>query len=52
MFRIQKLTTDEAQVRIAADGGANCLYHAAGQHGDPCFVHFPKTRPLPRKQTY
>ncbi|KAK4156129.1 thiamine pyrophosphokinase [Chaetomidium leptoderma] len=28
---------DNAHVRIAADGGANCLYEAAGQHGDACF---------------
>ncbi|KAK4112777.1 thiamine pyrophosphokinase [Canariomyces notabilis] len=25
---------NNASVRIAADGGANCLYQAAGQHGD------------------
>ncbi|KAH6631287.1 thiamine pyrophosphokinase [Chaetomium tenue] len=28
---------ENAQVRIAADGGANALYEAAGQHGDSCF---------------
>ncbi|KAK3904503.1 thiamine pyrophosphokinase [Staphylotrichum tortipilum] len=28
---------DNAYVRVAADGGANCLYQAAGIHGDPCF---------------
>ncbi|KAH6857115.1 thiamine pyrophosphokinase [Chaetomium sp. MPI-CAGE-AT-0009] len=28
---------DNAQVRIAADGGANALYEAAGEHGDSCF---------------
>lgn len=27
-----------AQVRIAADGGANALYKAAGEHGDSSFV--------------
>ena len=42
LTEIQKLTTDKAQVRIAADGGANCLYHAAGQHGDSSFVHLPR----------
>ncbi|KAL2015421.1 hypothetical protein VTK56DRAFT_5516 [Thermocarpiscus australiensis] len=28
---------DNASVRIAADGGANCLYEVAGQHGDSSF---------------
>ncbi|KAK3290444.1 thiamine pyrophosphokinase [Chaetomium fimeti] len=28
---------DNAQVRVAADGGANALYEAAGEHGDSCF---------------
>ncbi|KAK4237701.1 thiamine pyrophosphokinase [Achaetomium macrosporum] len=28
---------DNASVRVAADGGANCLYLAAGQHGDASF---------------
>ncbi|KAL2173180.1 thiamine pyrophosphokinase [Thermothelomyces heterothallicus CBS 202.75] len=28
---------NKAQVRIAADGGANALYQAAGQHGDSSF---------------
>ncbi|KAK3306328.1 thiamine pyrophosphokinase [Chaetomium strumarium] len=28
---------DNASVRVAADGGANCLYLAAGQHGDTSF---------------
>ncbi len=27
-----------ACARVAADGGANSLYQAAGAHGDPCFV--------------
>ncbi|KAK4040655.1 thiamine pyrophosphokinase 1 [Parachaetomium inaequale] len=28
---------DNAHIRIAADGGANALYEAAGQHGDSSF---------------
>jgi len=35
----KRLTVDaEAFARIAADGGANCLYDAAGVHGDDSFV--------------
>jgi thiamine pyrophosphokinase len=36
-----------AHIRIAADGGANALYEAAGQHGDSSFVcTFPSPSPV------
>ncbi|KAL2125924.1 hypothetical protein VTI74DRAFT_2226 [Chaetomium olivicolor] len=28
---------DNASIRVAADGGANCLFQAAGSHGNPLF---------------